>query len=133
MPELWTLGGVAILMKIQVITIMLLVLVFCGGCSTLLAHNSAKTVKPGDPSYEYTRGVYRGARSDCLFMFANPKEPVNGNLRSLVFCFGFVDFPFSLVADTLFLPFDLASYSMNTPSNTALEPTPTAPSVSDKP
>ena len=74
---------------------------FCSGCGTVSSH-----VPTGVPDREVPFGLYNGVRWDYHY----------GGWYNL-------DYPFSFVGDTLFLPFDLASIPddsrsyTNTPSS----------------
>lgn len=86
----------------------LLLVSFCGGCSTLDTHGFFDC----DIIHDTTSGLYRGVRQDSSYII-HPKnnsdpEPRKGE-PELTFCLGFVDFPFSLTADMVVFPYDLAT------------------------
>ena len=65
----------------------LLSLVFCAGCGTLLIHSRGTMFETG--------GVYRGVRLDCEAIAWTPVA--------------ILDVPFSGIADTILLPYDLTT------------------------
>jgi uncharacterized protein YceK len=113
----------------QIIRVMTCVLGMVGlqGCGTIAAH-----IPPpkGQPLPATSNGHYRGVRWDIgllntgLYM----TDPGGENLEGLFLPLYLADLPLSGVADTILLPFDrVHSPVTNTPPNTALEPTATAP------
>ena len=79
------------------------------GCSTITHHKGTTT---GGNS----EGIYRGTREDVggiSLMVAHADEVATGDIGfgqwSFFFLFGLVDLPLSFVADTLYLPYDLAT------------------------
>ena len=96
------------------------------GCSTIVQHKGTATGKN-------STGIYRGTRDDAggiYLTLANVDEVVMGDVGfgqwSFYFLYGLVDLPFSFVADTVCLPYDLATLG-GTNSNQELEPTRTTP------
>jgi uncharacterized protein YceK len=92
-------------MKALIITTVMLSLVFCGGCSTVIRHC-------GDPGSDMNilggTGVYRGVRMDSSL--------VGSKDSSAPFrVYGLIDFPFSAVGDTVILPYDLFTINSQSP------------------
>jgi uncharacterized protein YceK len=73
----------------------LLALVF-GGCSTCITTNQAW------PAPDFFAGV-----STDVELVSERDESVHGEPRGLTLAFAVIDFPFSLVADTLLIPVNL--------------------------
>jgi uncharacterized protein YceK len=69
--------------------ILLLSLMLCSGCGTIMAHHLGPDDSPS--------GVYRGVRLDCLCF--------GGDQPALYLMI--LDLPLSLAADTLVLPYDV--------------------------
>ena len=73
-----------------------------------------------------TSGIYRGVRLDanCVFRpkYENEPDPPDPDLvvthkeEILTVCYGIIDFPFSLIADTLILPYDLTTINKENPN-----------------
>jgi len=85
--------------------------VFCSGCSTIISHCELG----GDYNSEQPFGVYNGVRTDYNLL-TNRRTfgsmlPDQQKKRAFYISYSIVDFPFSLVGDTLFLPIDLVSIS----------------------
>ena len=83
----------------------LLSLVFCAGCGTVLTHG-------GDPGAGGPRsGVYRGIRWDGMMVATfehdlfSPGSKGSGGMPDIFL----LDFPFSAIADTVLLPYDLTT------------------------
>ncbi len=83
---------------------------FCiSGCSTITLHKGTTTGKN-------STGIYRGTREDVGGIFLTVKnldEAAFGDVEfgqwSFFLLYGLVDLPFSFAADTLYLPYDLAT------------------------
>ena len=82
--------------------VVLFTLVFSGaGCATIITHGG-----PGSKDLaDLPQGVYRGIRLDACFVFAPPGSDEPGVFRVLFA----VDIPFCAAADTIVLPYDLAT------------------------
>jgi uncharacterized protein YceK len=76
----------------------LLCLTLGSGCSTIVSHSLSKGAPP----------VYAGTWMDSHFIKDASSEVSSDVPAAIVFTYGLIDFPFSLVADTLCLPYDLA-------------------------
>ncbi len=78
-------------------------LLMCPGCGTMMSHF-------GDCGSRPPAGVYKGVVWDgsCVAApFASKSESIGPAAIGLV-PIGIIDFPFSFVADTIILPFDVA-------------------------
>ena len=87
-------------MRVYIAIISLAALVTCSGCGTCLTHGSMH-------GSQYGRGVYLGTTYDVGIIgssFSSDESHWGG------FTFGVIDFPFSFVADTIILPYDLFGY-----------------------
>jgi uncharacterized protein YceK len=69
--------------------------VLCSGCGTVGGHVMGRS--SGGESFEPLGGVYQGVRVDYAMI---------AELRGFWPVVGILDFPLSLVADTVILPFD---------------------------
>jgi uncharacterized protein YceK len=90
-------------MKVIIATTVLLPLILCVGCSTIVSHG-------GGESPISKNGVYRGVRLDCH----NIRNPGPELPAGFSICYSLVDFPFSTIGDTLLFPFDLFIPNNNT-------------------
>ena len=77
------------------------------GCSSITYHKGKATGK-------YAQGIYRGTRANAATLYlliANSDEVAGGSHLCLkfFFLFGLIDLPLSVIADTLYLPYDLAT------------------------
>jgi uncharacterized protein YceK len=82
--------------KLKIVPILLPIICFCGGCGTI---STQGITKPGD-WWATPTGVYRGVRFDGSFIAAGDLPVV-------------IDIPFSAIADTIVLPYDLATLHTN--------------------
>jgi uncharacterized protein YceK len=103
-------------------------MMFClVGCGTVATHTETTT---NMPLWKEPGRHYAGVRLDIDSL----NDGLFGNVYDFqAFCapIYLADLPLSSVADTVLLPFDrVHSPVTNTPPNTSLEPTATAPSVS---
>src|ERR1017187_8368790 len=113
----------------QTINVMMGLLLMVGvqGCGTLAAHLPPPK---GQPLPATSVGHYRGVRWDIGLLHTGLYEtdPGGENLEGLFLPLYLADLPLSGAADTVLFPFDrVHSPVTNTPPNTALEPTATAP------
>ena len=100
--------------KLKMLVILTPILCFCGGCSTFVTHGGM------DPVFGLkTTGIYRGTRQNCNIIF-HPTEGVPDDLKheaEMEIGFGIIDFPGSLIMDTLVFPYDLATLHTNKVNN----------------
>jgi uncharacterized protein YceK len=107
--------------KLKIVALLLPILCFCGGCSTLVRHGFL------DPVLGLgTTGIYRGTQLDanCIFRPKYENEPVPPDPgvvvphkdEILTVCYGITDFPFSLTADTFLFPYDLTTIHQGNPN-----------------
>lgn len=92
-------------MKIIIPTACLALILSGSGCGTMLSHF-------GDCGSTPPPGVYRGTRFDAACIAAPFASEPHVELLPL----GVLDMPFSLAADTIILPFDVADCSKRTKS-----------------
>ena len=90
-------------MRTYVAIISLVALFSCAGCGTCITHGSMHGSLYGD-------GVYLGTTYDCTFVGASFSDE-DSDWADTTFLV--IDSPFSLVADTIILPFDLFGYMTN--------------------
>lgn len=94
-------------MKITGHILLGLLLILCDGCMSIATHYQ-RSINPEAPcpDAEVATSVYPGTLTDAVFVAAplSPECPLVVMLLSPLFL---VDLPLSLVADTLFLPFDI--------------------------
>jgi uncharacterized protein YceK len=91
-------------MKVYIAISSLAALFSCSGCGTAITHG-------GMHGTQYGRGVYLGTTYDCMFVGASfSGEDSDWGAAT----FGVLDIPFSLVADTIILPYDLFGYMTHT-------------------
>jgi uncharacterized protein YceK len=105
----------------------ILLMVSLQGCGTIASYFPPPK---GQPLPATSTGRYRGVRLDIedLQTAWYGTDPGGENLEELFFPLDLADLPLSGVADTILLPFDrVHSPVTNTPPNTTLEPTATAP------
>jgi uncharacterized protein YceK len=88
--------------KLKIVAFLLTIICFCEGCGTIT--NQGKT-RPGD-CWSAPFGVYRGVRFDGSII-ADGDWPPGIKVLSLV------DIPFSAIADTIALPYDLSTLRTN--------------------
>ena len=72
-------------------------LALCSGCSTVVSHSLSKGPPP----------VYAGTWLNSHVIKDAGSEAASDGAAALVFAYGVIDFPFSLVGDTICLPYDL--------------------------
>jgi uncharacterized protein YceK len=82
--------------KLKIVAILLPIICFCGGCGTISTQGKTG---PGD-LWATPSGVYRGVRFDGSIIAAGDWPVI-------------VDIPFSAIADTIVLPYDLATLHTN--------------------
>lgn len=75
-------------------------LTLCSGCSTIVSHGLAKGAPPPYAGTYINSHLIKDAGSEAASDGTGP--------AIIVVVYGVIDFPFSLVADTLCLPYDLA-------------------------
>ena len=78
--------------------VMVFILVFCTGCSTIVSHSLSKGAPP----------AYAGTWMNSHFIKDAASEVSSDVPAAIVITYGVIDFPLSLVADTICLPYDLA-------------------------
>jgi uncharacterized protein YceK len=80
--------------NISIAAVSLIALLLCSGCGTIITHAGSREAEMN----VRRNGVYQGVRLDSYFI---TEQSWIGAI------YGVADFPFSLVADTLILPYDL--------------------------
>jgi uncharacterized protein YceK len=101
--------------KLKIVAILLPIICFCGGCSTLDKHGCFDC----DIRHDGTSGAYQGTQQDFTAIFRpkhvlgpvppDPNFPItHRDVVRAVSC-GLIDFPFSLTADTIIFPYDLTT------------------------
>jgi uncharacterized protein YceK len=99
--------------KLKIVAIFLPIICFCGGCSTFVTHG-------GMPDLGLkTAGIYRGTRENCNIIFHSTQAAPDDLKREAEMAkgFGIIDFPGSLIMDTLVFPYDLATLHSQEPDN----------------
>jgi uncharacterized protein YceK len=101
--------------KLKIVASFMLLIFFCGGCSTLDKHGCFDC----DIRHDGTSGVYRGTQQDLTAIFRpkyvlgpvppDPDFPITHGDEVLAVSCGLIDFPFSLTADTIIFPYDLTT------------------------
>jgi len=91
-------------MRVYIAIISLAALFSCSGCGTVITHG-------GMHGTQYGQGVYLGTTFDCMGVVASFSGE-HSDWGAATFCV--FDFPFSLVADTIILPYDLFGYMTHT-------------------
>lgn len=82
--------------KLKIVAVLLPIIYSCAGCGAICTRGKTK---PGD-LWDTPTGVYRGVRFDGSMIAA-------GDLPVII------DIPFSAIADTVVLPYDLATLHTN--------------------
>lgn len=97
--------------NIRMIIFLLIALIFISGCATLQSKIGSKHRDEHDmpPQFGYIySGVISSLGNWCYFASPNMKHPhVIFIIAPIVFVFSIVDFPLTVLADTLFLPFEI--------------------------
>ena len=86
-------------MKLGLWIAAMLFLALGSGCSTIVSHSLSKGAPP----------AYAGTWMNSHFIKDAASEVSSDLPAAVVITYGVIDFPFSLVADTLCLPYDLAA------------------------
>ena len=97
----------------NLIGVLSLLAILCSGCGTIAGHDVFATGSCMSPVQETNmKGIYRGIRYDCQEL-ASLKRPVGERWQyAFVPLLVFVEMPLSLGADTLVLPYDLLTLTV---------------------
>jgi uncharacterized protein YceK len=94
-------------MNYQTVSVLVFVSIVlpCAGCGTV--ENLQETVPTKNSTDVPWKTIYGGVRSDCTY-FGWPVDP-DSSLLTMTYCFTrILDIPFSVVGDTITLPYTLA-------------------------